>query len=98
MWTNDSLFLRDKLLIPVVSNEENHNGNSSSGTNGHQSSSSLGDNGEFKMKPHWTHPLCDSMEEDCIVSPGSVKLGSRDSNIDLNSSEDTWCSSKDSLF
>lgn len=54
---------------------------------------------DFKMQPHWTHPLCDSLDEDCIVvSPESVKLGSRSSNLDLNSSADTWCSSKDSLY
>lgn len=95
LWANDSLFLRDKLLIPVEQSETNGELDSRNSSN---LCSPLDDSGGFKMQPHWTHPLCDSFEEDCIVSPESVKLGSRSSNMDLNSSADTWCSSKDSLF
>jgi len=113
LWTNDSLFLRDKLLIPVEKgSQENDEGgmeadlssNSGSVSNNHGGTTStttpLGENGSFKMQPHWSHPLCDSFEsEDCIVSsPISVNLelsngaSSLDESVGGHSSS-TWSSS-----
>jgi hypothetical protein len=138
LWTNDSLFLRDKLLIPVSSTSQENNESSSSGYEGgggvtassprsnheidldgfvgnvssNNQSYPLGENGSFKMQPHWSHPLCDSFDEseDCIVNSSSGSVNLKFSSVEgegcLNSSgvgdgsttssSDVWSSSKDS--